>query len=140
MRKKLSVFLGFLIAVFLLGGCVMRPKDSAPPRETAAAPTDEPGPVRYSVEFRQDDFMLSVQSVEAGAIPQIPAEANHARLIGWTDREGHPADPHSPVTGDTVFYAEVRPLLAADSGWLLPRDHGFLMPEDSFTIRDAADA
>ena len=140
MRNKRSVFLGFLSAVLLLSGCVMRPKDSAPLRETAAEPTPELGPVRYRVEFRQDDFALSVQSVEEGSAPEVPAGAEHARLIGWTSGDGRPADPYSPVTEDTVYYAEVRPLLAADSGWLLPRDHGFLMPEAAFTRRDAADA
>ena len=140
MRNKRSVFLGFLSAVLLLSGCVMRPKDSAPLREAAAEPTPEPGPVRYRVEFRQDDLALSVQSVEEGSAPEVPAGAEHARLIGWTSGDGRPADPYSPVTEDTVYYAEVRPLLAADSGWLLPREHGFLMPEAAFTRRDAADA
>ena len=140
MRNNRSTIPVILIAALFLGGCVMRPKDSVSLPEIAAEPTPEPGPVRYRVEFRQEDLALSVQSVEEGEIPQVPAEADHARLIGWTDADGLPADPYSPVTKDTVYYAETRPLLAADSGWLLPRDHGFLMPEDAFTLRDAADA
>ena len=78
----------------LLSGCVMRPKDSAPLREAAAEPTPEPGPVRYRVEFRQDDLALSVQSVEEGSAPEVPAGAEHARLIGWTSGDGRPADGH----------------------------------------------
>ena len=102
MRNKRSVFLGFLSAVLLLSGCVMRPKDSAPLRETAAEPTPELGPVRYRVEFRQDDFALSVQSVEEGSAPEVPAGAEHARLIGWTSGDGRPRPAPAQALQDTL--------------------------------------
>ena len=141
MRNIRPIILLLLGALLLLSGCVMRPAGTdGALREQSSEPTAEPESIRYSVEFRQGDLVLSAQSVEEGALPEVPAGADHARLLGWTDESGERADPARPVTHDTVYLADTRPLLAADSGWLLPREHGFLMPEDAFTRRDAAAA
>ena len=125
----------------------MRPKDSAPLREAAAEPTPEPGPVRYRVEFRQDDLALSVQSVEEGSAPEVPAGAEHARLIGWTSGDGRPADPYSPVTGDTVYRAVfetkdgwreiVRPALGSEKKIIL---EGMLLVNEGDEVRTKDDS
>ena len=130
----------FLVAAAFLTGCVMRPEGTAVPSEEPARqvePTATPGIVYHDVEFRQGDYVLSSQAVEDGALPQVPAEVNSARLLGWTDESGLRVDPAAPVTADRIYYADTRPLLRAGTDWLMPRAHGFLMPEDAFTHGDA---
>ena len=141
MSDKRPILLILLAASLLLSGCVMRPQGSETVlRDSPAETTAEPEPVRYNVEFRRGDEVLSAQSVEEGSLPEVPVGAGNVRLLGWTDESGSRTDPFVPVERDAVFFADTRPLLAADSGWLLPREYGFLEPEAPFTRRDAQDA
>ena len=139
MRNIRTIIMALLAAALLLSGCVMRPQGTGDVlRENAADfPSPEPEAARYSIEFRRGDEVLSAQSVEEGSLPDVPAGAGNVRLLGWTDGSGSRADPFVPADRDAVYYADTRPLLAADSGWLQPREYGFLMPEAAFTRGDA---
>ncbi len=137
-RKVLPTLL--LSAAALLCGCVMRPAGTAVPSaeperlvEIEAAPEI----VYHSVEFRQGDLTLSIQSVEDGELPQVPSRTDGVRMLGWLDESGQRVDPAAPITADAVYYADTRPLLNGDARWLFPLDNGFLAPEESFTRADA---
>ena len=140
MRNIRPILLIFLAAGLLLSGCVMRPQGTGDLlRENAAdLPSPEPETRRYSIEFRRGDEVLSAQSVEEGSLPVVPAGAGNVRLLGWNDETGARADPFVPAARDAVYYADTRPLLAADSGWLQPREYGLLTPEAAFTRSDAS--
>ena len=145
MKHIRSCTLLLLAAVLLLSGCVMRPAVTPNGfveglRQTEPTPDAEPEIVFHTVEFRQGDFALSVQSVEDGALPDIPGEGKDVRLIGWKNEAGERVDPTAPVTADTIYFADTRPLLAADSAWLQPREHGLLTPSGEFTHGDALQA
>ena len=139
---KLRLILLYAIAsALLLSGCVMRPERSTAPvgeePSPTAGPTVPPEIITHTVEFRHNGNVLSAQTLEDGAVPQVPAEVEGLRLLGWTDETGQRVDPAVPVTEDRVFQADTRPLLKGCTDWLLPRANGFLMPEDSFTHGDA---
>ena len=131
-RTALLLFLG----VILLSGCITRSAAGSGEPGPSEAVSEEPETPSYTVVFRSGGEILSSQTVEEGALPEIPAPEN-VRLLGWTDADGVPADPGRPVTADAEYTARTRPLLKSDRGWLYPRETGFLAPEQPFTCGDA---
>ncbi len=144
-KRLLLLAFALLAAAALLSGCVMRP-DSARvlsdgPAQQETAPDATPEILYHTAEFRLDDFVLSKQAVEDGALPRTPTEVEGERLLGWLTPDGAAADPdHMPVTADTVYLALTRPLLNDGARWLFPRENGFLAPEALFTYSDGREA
>ena len=138
MNPKRITILSAVLAAALLGGCVMRPTESAAPETPSRLPEASAAPelARHRVEFWQGDTLLSTQTVENGVSPQVPSVAD-ARLLGWTDEQGRRVQPSAPVYADAVYRADTRPLLVQTTAWLSPRENGFLAPEDAFTRADA---
>ena len=143
--ERLALFLTILFISSAVG-CAKRP--SVPSAEVVSAdtasysaePSPSPVPVLTVAYYRGLD-LISSETVPYGAVPANVPSVDGARLLGWTDAEGHPMDPSSePVRADMALYAITRPLLNEDAPFLFPDDHGFLLPNADFTYSDAAAA
>ena len=132
-----------IVCISLAAGCAKRPSVSAAASESqekavaAAEPSPSPVP-SFTVSYYLGDELIGRESVPYDAAAALIPSPEGARLLGWTDSEGNPADPLAdPIRADTAYYALSRPLLNESAPYLFPDEHGFLLPDESFTHADA---
>lgn len=139
---RAGYLLSLLAAASCMAGCIMRPAEACPSPEPEPTPSPSPtAAISYTVEFRRGDTVLATESVYAGEVPSAVPTVQDMELLGWETEAGESASPESdPVTGNTVYYAVIRPVLHTEADWLFPDDRGFLRPDDPFTTHQAAQA
>ena len=136
MKARVTLCITVILLSAFAAGCALRP--AAAPRSSQEAPAEPvytPVPVEesiaetqtmeYTVEYHLGDVILFSETVIENDFPRAVPTVEGVLLTGWETASGESADPATtPVTENTVYYAQTLPLTKAIHGYLFPDEKG----------------
>ena len=145
--RKITIIVILSLCLLLLGGCVMRPGQSA---SVDAEPTPTPPPTAapepevpyYTVTYRLNGETAATERVAQGErCSNAPAMLDDRGIVGWTNANGTPVDVWSlAIAEDMTFDGVLGPKVHLRGGFLAAENDGLFHPFDPFTRSDAARA